>query len=538
MPHLLAGLVLQCRASILSSAGIGAAFLSICIATQFFSGTWHAAFTAYPDEPAHFVGAVMVRDWLVSGQWSTPFQFALHYYEHYPYFALGYWPPLFSVVTGLWMLIAGVGRQQALLIPAICAAGTGLLICHFVRQRAGIVAGLCAGALYLCLSEVCSWMCAVMVDHMTAFLCLCVAACLVRYLERPTLWRGIICAAVCSCAILSKYSAAYVAVMPFLALVLLRRFELLRNPSFLVQPLLIAVVAGPWALWTKGLSFYGLPSAPSVTTLARVWRFVAATFGLFPPPIMALVILGLAVLLFRPRAWREKVWREDVVVLSLLIAGHLGLLIYSPVKMAEPRYLLAPAAALLVMSLAGWSEIRALWAPEGRWGDVVRLAVAGLTVIFAFSQLSRLTPAPRNQIGDIVALIVNDPAREAQLVVVPPFFEGPTVAEFVAQTRNRPDHSLLRPSKVLSTSDWFGGKYRSYYTSSEETMTYFEKHRVSLLIWNECSAARTLPHARVMGEMLKDYAPAWRRVMSLAAADRELPDWSVYEYSGQPLPTN
>ena len=533
MPHLLAGLVLQYRASILSSVGIGAGFLTFCIAIQFFSGAWHAAFTAYPDEPAHFVGAVMVRDWLVSGQWSTPFGFARHYYEHYPYFALGYWPPLFSLVTGLCMLIAGVGRQQALLIPAICAAGTGLLICHFVRQRAGIVIGLCAGILYLSLSEVCRWVSAVMVDHMTAFLCLAVAACLVRYLERPTLWRGILCAAVCSCAILSKYSAAYVAVLPVLALVLLRRFELLRSPGFLVQLLVIAVVAGPWAFWTKGLSFYGLPSAPSVTTLARVWRFVAATFGLFPPPIMALVILGLAVLLFRP-----ILWREDVVVLCLLIAGHLGLLIYSPVKMAEPRYLLAPAAALLVMSFAGWSQVRELWVPEGRWGNVVRLAVAGLTLIFAFSQLSRLTPAPRNQIGDIVALIVSDPARAAELVVVPPLFEGPIVAEFVAQTRNRPDHSLLRPSKVLSTSDWFGRKYRSHYASSEEMMMYFEKHQVSLIIWNECPAARTLPHARVMGEMLKDYAPAWRRVMSLAAADRELPDWSVYEYAGEPLPTN
>lgn len=79
---------------------------------------------AYPDEPSHFVGAVLVRDWLVSGRWFAPLEFARNYYDHYPFFAVGYWPPLFSIVTGLWLLVAGVGRLQALLIPAVFAAGT------------------------------------------------------------------------------------------------------------------------------------------------------------------------------------------------------------------------------------------------------------------------------------------------------------------------------------------------------------------------------------------------------------------------------
>jgi len=106
----------------LLSACVAAAFLAFCLLVQYVSGAWSAGFVAYPDEPSHFVGAAMFRDWLVSGQWFTPLEFARNYYDHYPYFAVGYWPPLFSVVTGLWMLVAGVGRVQALFIPAVFAA--------------------------------------------------------------------------------------------------------------------------------------------------------------------------------------------------------------------------------------------------------------------------------------------------------------------------------------------------------------------------------------------------------------------------------
>ena len=113
------------RTSSLSSACMAAASFAFCLAVQGFSGTWSAGFGAYPDEASHFVGAVMVRDWLASGRWFTPLESARNYYAHYPFFAVGYWPPLFHISTGLWLLVAGVGRQQALLIPAIFAAGTG-----------------------------------------------------------------------------------------------------------------------------------------------------------------------------------------------------------------------------------------------------------------------------------------------------------------------------------------------------------------------------------------------------------------------------
>jgi 4-amino-4-deoxy-L-arabinose transferase-like glycosyltransferase len=515
--------------SSLSSACTAVAFLTFCLVVQSFSGSWSAGFLAHPDEPSHFVGAVMVRDWLASGRWFAPLEFARNYYDHYPFFAVGYWPPLFNVVTGLWMLVAGVGRQQALLIPAVFAAGTGWLIFQFVRQRVGMVAGLCAGALYLSLPAVRQWMCAVMVDNMTAFLSLAVAACLLRYFKQPDLWNGTFCGVACGCAILSKYSAAYTLALPFVAILLLRRLELLRKPSFLVQPLIVALMAGPWALWTKGLAYYGLPSEREALTVNRAASFVLATFKIFPPVLLIVVVLGLIALLVRPKAWRE-----DLVVLGLLCAGHLAFLFVSPVGV-EQRYLLVPAAVFLVAAFAGWSETVSLMSHSGRWANVISVCTASLTIVFVVSQFRYFAPMPQDHIKTVAAFIAKDPARAAQRVVVPPTLEGPFIAEFVAQSRHRPTDYLLRPSKILARSDWFGLNYSSTFVTPAEMMEYFRHYPVDFIIWNERPEAKLEAHAQIMSEMLRQYPLWWHRVLSLDSEDGPASSWTIYEYysSGQ-----
>jgi 4-amino-4-deoxy-L-arabinose transferase-like glycosyltransferase len=507
------------------------ACVTFCLAVQVSSGAWSAGFFAYPDEPSHFVGAVMVRDWLASGRWLAPLEFARSYYDHYPFFAVGYWPPLFSVVAGLWMLVAGVGRQQALFIPAVCAAGTGWLVFQFVRRRVGIVAGFCAGAVYLSLPAVRQWMCTVMVDHMTAFLCIAAAACLLRYLNQPVLWNGILCAVCCACAVLSKYSAAYIVALPFLAVVLLRRFELLRKPSFLVQPLVVALMVGPWALWTRRLVSSGLPSEGEAMTVNRAVVFVVETFQFFPPVLMAVVVLGLIALLVRPGAWRE-----DFVVLGLLCVGHLAFLNLSPVD-PDQRYLLAPVAVLLVASFAGWSEVLALLSHGGRWASVISVFVAILTTAFVVFEFSRLDRAPQDPIGSLVAFIVKDPPRAAQRIVVPEDLEGPFIAEFLAQSRHRPDYYLLRPNKILAHSDWFGLNYSSVFVTPDEMLAYFRQHPVNLIVWNEHPESPLTAHVRLMSEMLRQYPLSWHKVLSLDSPGGSPPSLTVYAYRMPPQET-
>jgi hypothetical protein len=263
-------------------------------------------------------------------------------------------------------------------------------------------------------------------------------------------------------------------------------------------------------------------------TAKRAASFVLATFEMFPPVLMAVLVLGLIVLLLRPRAWRE-----DLVVLSLLCAGHLAFLILSPVG-AEQRYLLVPAAVVLVLSFAGWSEALALMSHVGRRASVISVFVAILTIVFAVSQFGYFARMPQDHIRKVVAFITEDPARAAQRIVVPPTLEGPVIAEFVAQSRQRPDHYLLRPGKILAHSDWFGRNYSSVFVTPEETMEYFRQHPVNLIIWNERPEATLKKHMAILNDMLRRYPLSWHKVVSFSSEGGSASSWTIYEYCASP----
>lgn len=499
------------------SVAVAAVFFAFCLLLQDTTGARRADFAAHPDEAAHFVGAVMVRDYLASGRLADPLAFARGFYSHYPFFAVGYWPPAFYLVTAFWFLIAGVGRTQALLVPAVFAAGTGWLIFFLVRLRAGLVAGICAGALYLSLPSVQQWSCAVMVDHFTAFFCVAGAACLLRYLKAPNLRIGLLCAACCACAVLSKYSAAYLVALPLLAAWLGRRGSLWRRPSLFLQPVVVALAVGPWVLWTRRLAYYGLPAEKQALTLARVASFVGLTLRIFPPALMAAVVLGLIALLFLP-----KLWREDVAIVALLGAGQLALLLASPVE-AEERYLLVVAASLLVLSAAGWTGI---WSsiPQGARLSAVSFVAVGLVVLFVVFHFGTYRRPPESAIRTVVQSLQQNPAWLGKRIVVPLSLEGPFIAEFVAQDRHRPSCYLLRPSKIIASMDWFGGDYRSRFDSSVAAMDYLRNNRVELIVWH--TPPRLTTHVRILADMLRDDRGWWRRIALFGSGSAS---WSVYQ---------
>src|ERR1700686_1788292 len=80
-------------------------FFGATVLLQFLSGAYRAEFSGYPDESAHYVTSLMVRDFIVSLQYTEPMQFANDYYLHYPKVALGHWPPFFYALGGIWMLL-------------------------------------------------------------------------------------------------------------------------------------------------------------------------------------------------------------------------------------------------------------------------------------------------------------------------------------------------------------------------------------------------------------------------------------------------
>lgn len=490
-----------------------AAYLLIAVLLQAFTGAWDAPFTSHPDEPAHFVGAVMVRDYVPEALRTLPLPFARDYYRHYPFFGIGHWPPFFYAVTAAWFLVAGIGRLQALLVVAAATAGAAAVVCSLARRRGGALVGFSAGLLFLSLPEVQRWTCAVMADSMVALFSLATAFFLIRYFERATFFNAIYFGLCAALAGLTKYSGLYVCALPAAALVCLRRFDLLRKPGFLVHPLVIAGLVGPWAIWAAGFATTGYPSGTRATAPRRALYCALTTFHLFPPVLLAVVVCGLLLLALRPRAWRA-----DLAVLGLLWLGLCAFLSTVSRVGTERRYVLAGSAALLVLAFAGWA---AALEPRPRVFPALSLILA---LAMAATHLGGYVRPPCYPIRTVVEAVERNPKWAGKRIVVAPVLEGSVIAEFAIQDRHRPGHELIRPSKAFATCDWFGLSCVPRFNSAAEMMASLRRDPVDVLLWHQ-GRGRVWPHAAQMAEMVKTNPLSWRKTASFDSSA-----WQIYEY--------
>src|SRR5689334_11391847 len=89
----------------LYSAGAGLFFIAVAALLSWHGHAFRVELSSDPDEPAHYVSGLLVRDYLAQGVPGSPMAFARDFYLHYPKVAIGHWPPLFYVVQGVWTLL-------------------------------------------------------------------------------------------------------------------------------------------------------------------------------------------------------------------------------------------------------------------------------------------------------------------------------------------------------------------------------------------------------------------------------------------------
>ena len=218
------------------------------------SGGLKAEFGSHPDEPAHYITGLMVRDYLAAGAPSGAMRFAETYYMHYPKVALGHYPPLMYLVEAAWMLAFPTSRSSLLLLEALLLAGAATLAGFAVRKELGPTA--CAVAPVLLILTPVVRYCAGMVMPEVLCMLLVVAAVLWwrRYLESPgwgpAVWFGVFAAL----AILTKQVALFLALVPPLTLVLTRRLQLLRRVHFWAPAVVVAALASPWYIYAHTLT--------------------------------------------------------------------------------------------------------------------------------------------------------------------------------------------------------------------------------------------------------------------------------------------
>jgi 4-amino-4-deoxy-L-arabinose transferase-like glycosyltransferase len=485
-------------------------FAAVCVLLQVLGGAYVSDFAGYPDEAAHYVTGLMVRDYLAAFPWRAPMPFAEDFYRHYPMVALGHWPPLFYAVQGIWMLVFGSSRAAVLVLMAVISAAAASIVFHSSRSRIGTAAAAALALGFLATPIVQQYTGMVMAEMLVALLVLLAALAYRRYLDtghwQDALRFGIVSAA----AVLTKANGLALAFVPVGALLATRRFRLITRFSFWLPALIVLAICAPWYALTAEAARSGWSASYSPSWLLRepAWRNVMHLINIAGPVVFLFACVGMAIEL-RPR--RSHAVNTDAAVMGALLMSVWAFHSFAaPVR--EPRHMITAVPPLLSFAVWGAAAI-ARW--TGATSSVQRNAAAAFaSLIAAVLLLTGIRGEQKPGMGSqsavehvLARVSVSDPV----LVSSESYGEGVFIAELAGRER-RPGHRVLRASKVLATSDWDGSSYASLDATTDALDTRLANLHVNVVIVDTGSPREApVPHHRQLLDAVRN-ANRWRRL--------------------------
>jgi len=483
---------------------------------QYWSGAPRAAFGEYPDESSHYLSGLLVRDYVGHGLHSSPLTFAVNYYTHLPFLAVGYWPPLFYGIEGAWMLVFGYQRATVLLLAALVAALLAGTIFRLLTPHLGRAGAFLFGLLFL-MTPAAQWSNRlIMVDTTLALFSWWAGLAFAAWAESPSLRAAVITGLLGAAALLTKINSAYLILLPPLFFLAARRWSLLRQASFWMMPAIMAGVWGPWYLLTRDLTkigFGGLVQQGVLPVAAELGRALVQNQAWFA----LLLLLGIGYV------FRQARRDYHLLVCALLPVCYALFLVAARVAI-EGRFLLPMLAPSLVVAGIAVSRLAESWAgPRLSAGQLrILLTVAGVAGFAAFAGVARDTRAG-NPVQPVVDFVCGRGTPERVSVLVPSNAEGPFIAEFAMHDRRRPARLLVRPLKLLSRVDWNGGSYQQLFHTPDELVNLFDRFPVQYTIMAVEPCRNCFPEDALLRETLRRHPERWTQVAGPG------PDWVIYQ---------
>jgi len=187
------------------------------------------------------------------------------------------------------------------------------------------------------------------------------------------------------------------------------------------------------------------------------------------------------------------------------------------------RYLLPAAPALMLLTRPSLEYLH----PFLR--NRKALTVAALCLIVAVHVAATFSVSLKNTSAYVKAadVVVSSglPHNGAVLVSADAEGEGMLTAEFVMRDR-RPDHYVVRASKVLATQDVMGDDYHLKYHTPEEIMTVLDSIPVAIVVTQRCPKGKCGEHENLLNEAVALYPERWR----LSSVIPSEPDAPIFVY--------
>ncbi len=458
-----------------------AALLTVVVAYQHLGDAYECEFGAHPDEAAHYVTGLMIRDYIADGIPGHPMRFAENYYDHYPKVALGNWPPFFYLIQAAWTLPFSPSRTSVLLLMASLTALLSLLIWHALKRDFGPLLAAFGSVLFLSLPLVQKYSSLVMTEIPIALLAFIAALCFGRYIEDGKTSRSIFFGLFASAAILTKGSGLYLAFVPPVTLILCRRFDLLKKIPFWTSAAIVAVLCAPWTLFTldKAKAGWEHGSVSWEFTSRAIPYYATKLFLAVGIAALALAAIGVAVRLIGPaRAGKaEGKWAA---------AGALMFSVFALQPLIpcgfEPRHLVMALPPFIMFAVAGadWmmTRLQARLSPFQSFAFVVAIS-AVLFLIHPFE----LKRKGYEGFEDAAQLIVSNPDYADAIVFVSSDAsgEGMLISE-VAMREKRVGHTVRRASKLLGQSNWSGSEYEARFSDTGAIVDLLRAEKIRLLV--------------------------------------------------------
>lgn len=481
-------------------------FFALAAGLQRLSGAYGAELDGYPDEPAHFVNGVVVKDYLTSFSPPSPIRFAEEFYMHRPKVALGHWPPVLYMIEALWFLLFGVSRTAALALMALISASLAASVACVIARKHGVWIGAAGGLLLLCLSVTQTQTSQVMADTLVALFGFWAAVTFSTFLSTGTRRSIVLFAIFALLTIFTKNSGLFVAFIPPVSMLLTNRLDLLRNRRLWLGALIAAPPSILWVVWTY--RFAVLVYAPTFGFFLAAWAWYAYfLYMALRPALLVLLAAGIWRALVPPRK------REDPLPLTLLASAIcvVGFEAVAPTASIETRFLPPAIACLMPLLIAG-----AMWLAGAIHLRAIPLQGRALAILLAAAILSphATFAIPRKQhrgfseVADYIAARP-DLRRGATLVTSSTDGEGLLISECVMRYPAGEGY-ILRGSKVLSHSDWMGRDYQSRFQSQSEVFDYLNRIGVDFLVIDRSASSPAPLHQQLLLSMVQAHPGAWQ----------------------------
>lgn len=504
----------------LAPFGCFAVLLCAVVLLQWAGGAFSGAFQA--DAAAHYVTGLAIHDWLRAPT-ANPIRFVIDYHAHLPATAFGLWPPLFHAVEAVWMFAAGTGKTGVLLLSGLVAAATGSAVAIAAAPRAGWPAAGLAGLILATNPLVQRGSAELMLDTPCALAGFLAALAYAAYLARGRWGAALGFGVFAVAAMLVKYNAFALALVPPLCVLIARRWDLLLRASFYAPAVIVAVLVGPIYLKTAGLSQQGFQFSWGWTYLSLAAPFNALSVLEGLTPLVAPLALAGLVRAVAQGHRRDLVSPLEVACAALALAVF-AFLLAVPVALQD-RYLipcLPPLFVLAACEAARWA--RRLAGPAPRAMGFALVAAAALVV--------SLPPqaAPQNQLAAAVRA-----ARDALPVANPVVLlagdgrtEQAMVAELAMAEAVRPHAWGIRGSRLLGGGGYNNADYQPRFADPADILAELDRYGVAVLLLHRSTLPNAWAHLAQLATLVDTMPERFRRVPGAP----ELPLLEVYVLPG------